>query len=288
MKWRIVRIIIIIVLAFQFQLLGIRLPGQLESYVMASNSADVVVRVTPFIGLAIAPTGFTVTRITDKLIRLDWTPSENTTVILAKVDGLPTGPTDGYIVYTGNGTTTNDTFTNLDIIGGKVFYAAYSVNATGGYSPSAATGWVEGAGMTLLALALLATALTVAMFLSKNAMLGFPSAIMWAILGVYAYTESAIPWGDYQFYLAFSSLLGMTTFCMYGAYGLREKKDTLADESMDEDSKETNGAIQYVDEENGNGHKDEFASANTQQSKRIQGIRARARNRRVRRALLKP
>ena len=46
---------------------------------------------------------------------------------------------------------------------------------------------------------------------------------------------STIPWGDVYYYIAFSCLLGMTTFTALAAYGLREKRDTLADESMDEE-----------------------------------------------------
>ena len=86
--------------------------------------------------------------------------------------------------------------------------------------------------MLFAVLAFAAVMLTYGMFTSKSSMLGFPSAIMWAILGGYAYNESAVAW-DIWFIFAFACLLGMTTFCALGAYGLREKRDTLGDESME-------------------------------------------------------
>jgi hypothetical protein len=73
------------------------------------------------------------------------------------------------------------------------------------------------------------------MFATRQAMLGFACALFWAITGAQAYTLSTIPWGDVYYYIAFSCLLGMTTFTALAAYGLREKRDTLADESMDEE-----------------------------------------------------
>jgi hypothetical protein len=70
----------------------------------------------------------------------------------------------------------------------------------------------------------LAVMLTCAMFLSKQSMLGFPAAIFWALLGGQAYSMHVTTW-DIYFLLAFASLLGMVTFSIYAAYGLREKPD---------------------------------------------------------------
>lgn len=89
--------------------------------------------------------------------------------------------------------------------------------------------------MLLATQAVLALGLTVAMFLSRNWMLGFPSAIFWFIFGGYCYTQSAATW-DIYYFLFFASSLGMTVFCAVGAYGLREQRDTGA-EDIDEDMK---------------------------------------------------
>lgn len=96
--------------------------------------------------------------------------------------------------------------------------------------------------MLLAALAFAAVVLTLAMFMSKNAMLGFPSAVFWALLGGYCYGISEATW-DIYFITAFACLLGMTTFCAFGAYGLREKRDSIGDMSMER------GDGKYIDEQ---------------------------------------
>ena len=88
--------------------------------------------------------------------------------------------------------------------------------------------------MIYLFLGLLALGLTMAMFHSRNMMLGFPSAMFWAILGSYAYTQSTIPWGDWQFFLCFACAFGMVIFCVLAMYGLREVKDTEAEGEEEE------------------------------------------------------
>ena len=86
--------------------------------------------------------------------------------------------------------------------------------------------------MLFAVLAFAAIALTCAMFATKNSMLGFPSAIFWAITGGQAYTLSTVTW-DIYYLIFFASAFGMTIFCVVGAYGLREKRDTLGDEDME-------------------------------------------------------
>lgn len=92
-------------------------------------------------------------------------------------------------------------------------------------------------------LVIVATALTCTMFLTRSMMLGFPSAIFWAIVGGYFYTLSTTVW-DIYFVSAFACLLGMTPFSALAAYGLREKHDTLAEEEI-----ERGGNERYFDEE---------------------------------------
>ena len=96
-----------------------------------------------------------------------------------------------------------------------------------------------------MALLLAALGLTVGMVVSKNAMLGFPSAIFWAILGGYCYTQSTATWDIY--YMLFFASFGMAIFCMLAMYALRTKKeeaqegDLYFDEGGDKD-------IKFVDE----------------------------------------
>lgn len=101
--------------------------------------------------------------------------------------------------------------------------------------------------MLLAVLAGITVLLTHAMFSTRQMMLGFPSAIFWAILGGYAYTTSEATWDIY--YLLFFASMGMAIFCMFAMYALREKRDTLGDRSIER------GDGEYIDEEKGDGGK---------------------------------
>ena len=73
----------------------------------------------------------------------------------------------------------------------------------------------------LFLLCLPALGMTVAMFATRNMMLGFPCAIFWGIFGGYAYLQSATTW-DWQYILFFASM-GMVIFSLFAAFALRKK-----------------------------------------------------------------
>ena len=87
--------------------------------------------------------------------------------------------------------------------------------------------------MLLSVLAALSVFMTCTMFAIRQSMLGFPAAIFWAILGGHAYTQSTATWDIY--YFVFFASLGMAIFSMYAAFALRERRDTIADDEMDEE-----------------------------------------------------
>ena len=100
--------------------------------------------------------------------------------------------------------------------------------------------WVIGGQtMNFLFLSILPLGLTIAMFSSKNSLLGFPSLIFWAILSGYSFQQSSTTW-DWQYFLFFGSM-GMVIFSALAMYGLRTKKEEQAagdapiDEAKDED-----------------------------------------------------
>jgi len=130
--------------------------------------------------------------------------------------------------------------------------------------------------MSLLGiLAGIAVLLTCVMFATRQSMLGFACAIFWAITGAQAYTLSTTPWGDIYYYLFFASAFGMTIFTAIAAFGLREKRDTIADKEIE------TGEGEYIDE--GEGQTDlEFHSGEEKQepSARVQALRKRATERR--------
>ena len=121
----------------------------------------------------------------------------------------------------------------------------------------------------IYALLAIAVALTFTMFHTKQMMLGFPSAMFWAILGGHSYTLSAFDW-DVYYFLFFASAFGMTVFCIFAAYGLREAKDEGSDKGDFIDEGKEDG--QYIDE--GKGEEGEPVS------KRTRRLRARAKDRR--------
>lgn len=129
----------------------------------------------------------------------------------------------------------------------------------------------------LVALILIPMALTFAMFHSRDLLLGFPSAIFWAILGGYCYQQSTVTWDIY--YFVFFASMGMVIFCLVAMYALREKdlsepepdKTTFFDEETEPDLR---GDI-------GKGKEgDEF-----QPSDRAKRIRDRADRRRLRKRI---
>lgn len=86
--------------------------------------------------------------------------------------------------------------------------------------------------MEMFALAFIAVMMTVAMFVTKQTILGFPAALFWLILGGYAFTESTVAWGDWQYYLGFGSIAGMAIFtALLAALSLRSKPDLTDDDN---------------------------------------------------------
>ena len=133
---------------------------------------------------------------------------------------------------------------------------------------------IGGADLIYLVLGLLALGLTIAMFATRNMMLGFPCVIFWAVLGGYAYTESTTAWGDWQYYLFFASAFGMTIFCALAMYGLREKRDSIADEEMEK------GEGGYIDEVKGEESLGSEEPVERKRSSRKKGLRERIKERR--------
>jgi hypothetical protein len=147
-KW-VKRLLVILMIAW------ILLPGL---SVLADTSADVTITAT---GVVVgAPTGFTVTYIDDHTVQLDWgmPAGADKIMIRAKYGDYPaepvpigTEPTDGYLLYYGNGITTQDTAVNLDEMYLPVYYRAWIKTAGGAWSPLYADGYVEGPGMAMMA-----------------------------------------------------------------------------------------------------------------------------------------
>ncbi len=101
--------------------------------------------------------------------------------------------------------------------------------------------------MLLITLVLIAVALTTTMFATRQSMLGFACALFWIMVGGQAYTLSTGAWADIYFYLFFGAGFGMTTFTALAAYGLREKRDTIAEDEMEEEGSGEGAVIDEPD-----------------------------------------
>lgn len=132
----------------------------------------------------------------------------------------------------------------------------------------------------LYTLAFMAVVFTIAMFATKRAELGFVCTIWWAIFGGHCYTLFTTAWVDIEYFMFFGAM-GMAIFTAIAGFGLRERRDTFADEEMDEEG-EGEGA--FVDEETENKKKlDKMFSTEEEGgeklSKRRKALRERAEKR---------
>jgi len=75
--------------------------------------------------------------------------------------------------------------------------------------------------MLLATLTVITASLTVAMFATRQMLLGFPSLMFWAILGGYCYTQSVYDWDIY--YITFFAAEGMAVFCTVAMFALRRR-----------------------------------------------------------------
>lgn len=246
--------------------------------VLADTSAQVTVTAIGWV--ADAPSGFVIYYISDYELGISWVKGAgaNNTMIRAKYGSYPEDRFDGYLVYYGTANITSDTGVNLEETASTIYYRGWSENSDGVWTDDVGEGFWESIPVTLLALLFIPVALTVAMFVTRERMLGFPCVMFWAVLGGYAYTQSNTPWGDWQFYLAFASLFGMTIFTALAAFGLREKLETIAEEEMEE------GEGGYIDE--GKSKKDKVdevfsTEGETEPSRRTKALRERAEKRRT-------
>lgn len=175
--------------------LGLVVAGRPAEPAFAATSAEVIVTATGFI--CDAPTSFTVTRISDTEVQLDWTKGEaaENTMVRAKYGEYPESETDGYEVYYGDGTTATDTTMDLDETGGKLYYRAWS--ETGDvYSDDYAEGWTQGVGVTLIGIVILTLGLLGLSIHYRNRALMMLAGSAGLALAIYGFTSMSSSGGD--------------------------------------------------------------------------------------------
>lgn len=176
-------------------LLSLGLPA---TPVEAATSDTVIIKCTGIV--CEAPGGFTIIYISDYEIGLSWTKPLHAanTMIRAALGREPTDPapgeepTDGMLIYYGEDTYVTH-WTNLETTSVPMYYKAWCQTASGAWSPLYSSGNVEGIGMVLIALIVLALGFSSLSYVFKRMELLFASAGGWFVLGIYSYTRSTSP-----------------------------------------------------------------------------------------------
>jgi len=154
--------------------------------VEAASSQFVTITAVGYI--CAAPGGFNVYYVSDYEVGFTWTRGADAerTMIRGAVNREPYDINDGFIVYNGTGT---DTTAKIHLAGDeKYFFRAWSQNDAGLWETIGASDDIEGFGMTLIALIILALGLTVIGFwqrkvwiflLAGGAWFGFAAFGLW-------------------------------------------------------------------------------------------------------------
>ena len=156
--------------------------------VLADNSADVTITASGFI--VATPSGLILTYINPNQVQIDWTKgaSANNTMVRGAVGREPTSRTDGYLVYYGTGTSANDTGVSFEETAAPIYYRAWSQADGGLWESTGISGFIEGGGMTLIALFLLALVLSAFVIWGKtpNLVITTMATGAWAVIWWYS------------------------------------------------------------------------------------------------------
>lgn len=160
-----------------------------SSAAFAATSQDVTVTAQ---GLVLgAPTGFTVTRVSDHEVLIEWTknPVAENTMLRAKYGEPPGDRTDGYLAYYGTGESATDGSVSLDETATEIYYRAWSEDENEVWSEEYAEGFTQGIGMTLIAIVVLTLGLLGFSIHYKQTALMFLAAAAGVALAVYGFAN---------------------------------------------------------------------------------------------------
>lgn len=206
----------------------------LTTPVLAADYQQVVVVAQPRFGAGIL--NFNAQQISENEIYFSWSYAANVTGIMIRgnygsypddIADAMTAPSDGFLVYSGNGT---DYTYNFDENISTLYIKAWGQNVDGSWITDPDTALKESA-MTFLAffgtLLLASIGLTGFMFYSKNSMLGFPCLILWSLTGGICYLfSSSETMTTYETILKLMgfAFLFLGIFAAYAAFAIRKRE----------------------------------------------------------------
>lgn len=157
--------------------------------VLGAEIAQVNITAIPMITGGIF--NFVITYVSDQRLDITWSTSADVsnTMIRGKYGSYPddipdedTTPSDGYLVYYGNGHSASDTSVDFDENAGTLYYKAWAQRADGTWYINTSSGEQESAIMTLIAIILIASVLTFLSFKYPNYAMAIISAGAWAVI----------------------------------------------------------------------------------------------------------
>jgi hypothetical protein len=191
----------------------------------AGGTAVVTITAQPW-SAGDCPTGFTLNAVSLYEIQIAWSPGNATgTEIRGAYGRWPGNATDGFSVYTGNGSSVTH-WVNTEFIGVDIYYRAWGDLGNGTYSLCYASGTVQGGeAVGTMSLGIFAfipiglMALSMAWF-KVTGKDGWPimigAGLAWMALGVYGFATSEAAWDIY--YIIGAVSMAMLTLCVFLGY----------------------------------------------------------------------
>lgn len=191
----------------------------------------ITITFTSLAASSMPPTEFHLTVINDHNIKIDWIPNiaANGTYIVGKQGSYPMSSTDGVVIYSGSGNTTNDISVSLDELAANMYYYAYSIQSDGSIPLDHIANNIGGESVTLLGLAILfiiAISLVVLSTILMNSLWDWLGALFFILSAWWAYTHSLANNDFYYiaFFIACFLIIISVFMAMYIAYEDRKSK----------------------------------------------------------------
>jgi hypothetical protein len=213
--------------------------------VLAGTSVNVTITATPMFTAGI--TSFTITYISETQIDLDWTvdASVDQVMIRAKYGEYPanipdedTAPTDGYLVYYGNGLAASDTSMDFDSNLGTLYYKAWAQKADGHWYVATSTGFKESEVVALILLFGFGLVISGYAITKKNVVIAIIASAIW--LATIYYTRQnpigSMVTGDNADTAILLALIGLLTLVPIISFRLSKREERQ--EMKEDDYKE--------------------------------------------------